>query len=141
MTSGKKASSPSPVTLLNLLDVEHGTSLQTQSNAAAVRIARELCAEGMTRAERIALHEFLIKVADAVRWPPGLQTHVSLRKSDQRLRVRRSETIQGVRRVSVRDRSFRQVIARRLARAWTISLGTSYVWRVLCVAKAGSRAF
>jgi succinate-semialdehyde dehydrogenase/glutarate-semialdehyde dehydrogenase len=33
MTSRKKAPPPSPVTLLNLLDVEHGTSLRTQSNA------------------------------------------------------------------------------------------------------------
>jgi len=36
---------------------------------AAVRVAREL-SEGMTQAERIAIHEFLTEVADAVRWPP-----------------------------------------------------------------------
>lgn len=72
MTSGKRAASPSPVTLLNLLDVEHGVSLRAESDAAALRIARELCADGMTQAERIALHEFLYKIANAVRWPPRL---------------------------------------------------------------------
>ena len=56
------------VKLLNLLDIEHGASLRTESNAVAARIAREL-SEGMTQAERIAVHEFLNEVARAVRWP------------------------------------------------------------------------
>jgi hypothetical protein len=43
--------------------------LRVESDAAAVRIARELCAEGMTQAERIAIHEFLTQIAKAVRWP------------------------------------------------------------------------
>ena len=57
-----------PVKLLNLLDIEHGASLRTESAAVARRIADEL-SEGMTRAERIATHEFLTEVARAVRWP------------------------------------------------------------------------
>jgi hypothetical protein len=69
MTSRKKAPPPSPVTLLNLLDIEHGASLRAESDAAAVHIARELCAEGMTQAERIATHEFLTQIAKSVRWP------------------------------------------------------------------------
>jgi hypothetical protein len=56
------------VKLLNLLDIEQGALLRVESNAVAVRIAREL-SEGMTRAERIAVHEFLNEVARAVRWP------------------------------------------------------------------------
>jgi hypothetical protein len=70
MTAPKKTPPPSPATLLSLLDVEHGTSLQGESNAAALRIAHELCANGMTEADRIALSEFLDKIARAVRWPP-----------------------------------------------------------------------
>jgi transcriptional regulator with XRE-family HTH domain len=54
--------------LLNLLDVEHGVSLRAESSAIAVRIAREL-SEGMTQAGRIATHEFLTEIAQAVRWP------------------------------------------------------------------------
>ena len=57
------------VKLLNLLDIEHGASLRAESSVAAVRVAREL-SEGMTQAERIAIHEFLTDVAAAVRWPP-----------------------------------------------------------------------
>ena len=57
------------VKLLNLLDIAHGASLRAESNDAAVRVAREL-SEGMTQAERIAIHEFLTEVAGAVRWPP-----------------------------------------------------------------------
>jgi len=57
------------VKLLNLLDIEHGASLRAESTVAAVRVAREL-SEGMTQAERIAIHQFLTEVADAVRWPP-----------------------------------------------------------------------
>lgn len=68
MTSRKKTPPP-PVTLLNLLDIEHGASLRVESDAAAMRIAHELCAEEMTPAERIAIHGFLTKIADAVRWP------------------------------------------------------------------------
>ena len=56
------------VKLLNLLDIEQGASLRAESNAVAVRLAREL-SEGMTQAERIAVHEFLNQVARAVRWP------------------------------------------------------------------------
>lgn len=54
--------------LLNLLDVEHGVSLRAESSTIAVRIAREL-SEGMTQAGRIATHEFLVEIAQAVRWP------------------------------------------------------------------------
>jgi hypothetical protein len=57
-----------PVKLLNLFDVEHGASLRAESNAVAVRLAREL-SEGMTQSERIAVGEFLTEVANAVRWP------------------------------------------------------------------------
>jgi hypothetical protein len=51
------------------MDVELGVTLRTESDAAAVRVARELCAEGITQPERVALYEFLHKIADAVRWP------------------------------------------------------------------------
>lgn len=54
--------------LLNLLDVEHGVSLRAESSTIAVRLAREL-SEGMTQAGRIATHEFLVEIAQAVRWP------------------------------------------------------------------------
>ena len=50
------------VKLLNLIDTECGASLRAESAAVAVSIAREL-SEGMTRAERIATHEFLTDVA------------------------------------------------------------------------------
>jgi hypothetical protein len=66
MTTKKTA--PPPVTLRSNVDVELGVTLRAESYAAAVRIARELCAEGVTQPERIALYEFLHKIADAVRW-------------------------------------------------------------------------
>lgn len=56
------------VKLLNLLDIEQGAALRAESNATAARLAREL-SEGMTQAERIAVHEFLNEVARVVRWP------------------------------------------------------------------------
>jgi hypothetical protein len=54
--------------LLGLVDLGHGASLQAETNAMAARLAREM-SEGMTAAERIAVHQFLTKVADKVRWP------------------------------------------------------------------------
>lgn len=54
--------------LLNLLDAEHGVSLRAESSTIAVRIAREL-SEGMSQAARTATHEFLVPIAQAVRWP------------------------------------------------------------------------
>ena len=56
------------VKLLNLIDTECGASLRAESAAVAVSIAREL-SEGMTRAERIATHEFHRR-RRAARWPP-----------------------------------------------------------------------
>jgi transcriptional regulator with XRE-family HTH domain len=56
------------VGLLGLVDIEHGAALRAESHTEAVRVARELSA-GMTRAERIAVHEFLTNVAAEVRWP------------------------------------------------------------------------
>jgi hypothetical protein len=65
----KRASkAPTAVKLLNLLDIENGASLRAESTAVAVHLACEL-SEGMTRAERIAVGEFLTEVANAVRWP------------------------------------------------------------------------
>jgi hypothetical protein len=58
----------SPVKLLSLFDIGHGASLRAESTAVAVRVAKEL-SEGMTQSERIAVSEFLIEVANAVRWP------------------------------------------------------------------------
>jgi hypothetical protein len=55
------------VKLLNLIDIERGASPRAESAAVAVSVAREL-SEEMTRAERIATHEFLTDVARAVRW-------------------------------------------------------------------------
>jgi hypothetical protein len=57
-----------PVRLLNLFDIEHGASLRAEATAVAARLAREL-SEGMAQSERIAVSEFLIEVANAVRWP------------------------------------------------------------------------
>jgi hypothetical protein len=56
------------VKLLNLLDISRGASLRAESTSVAVRVAREL-SDGMTQAERIATHEFLTEIAQAVRWP------------------------------------------------------------------------
>jgi hypothetical protein len=56
------------VRLLNLLDIGRGASLRAESTSVAVRVAREL-SDGMTQAERIATHEFLTDIAQAVRWP------------------------------------------------------------------------
>jgi transcriptional regulator with XRE-family HTH domain len=57
-----------PVKLLNLLDIERGAKLRANATSAAVRLAREL-SEGMTQAERVAVHQFLNEIADNVRWP------------------------------------------------------------------------
>jgi len=54
--------------LLGLVDLGHGASLQAETNATAARLAREI-SEGMTAAQRIAVHQFLTNVADKVRWP------------------------------------------------------------------------
>jgi transcriptional regulator with XRE-family HTH domain len=54
--------------LLGLVDLGHGASLQAETDALAARLAREM-SEGMTGAQRKAVHEFLTKVADQVRWP------------------------------------------------------------------------
>lgn len=43
------------VKLPNLMDLERGVSLRTESTLAAIRIAREL-SDGMTQAGRIATH-------------------------------------------------------------------------------------
>ena len=56
------------VKLLNLLDIGRGASLRAESTSVALRVAREL-SDGMTQAERIATHEFLTEIAQAVRWP------------------------------------------------------------------------
>lgn len=56
------------VGLLGLVDIERGASLRAESSREAVRIAQEL-SESMTRAERIAVHEFLTNIADEIRWP------------------------------------------------------------------------
>jgi transcriptional regulator with XRE-family HTH domain len=57
-----------PVKLLNLLEIGRGAKLRASATAAAVRLAREL-SEGMTEAERVAVHQFLYEIADHVRWP------------------------------------------------------------------------
>ena len=54
--------------LLGLIDLGHGASMQAATNAMAAQLAREM-SEGMTPAERIAVDEFLTKVALKVRWP------------------------------------------------------------------------
>ncbi len=54
--------------LLGLADLGHGASLQAEADAMAARLAREM-SEGMTQAQRVAVHEFLTKVAGKVRWP------------------------------------------------------------------------
>jgi DNA-binding transcriptional MocR family regulator len=58
-----------PVNLLSLLDLGQGASLLTRADESAGRVARELCPPDATQAQRIALHEFLHKVASEVRWP------------------------------------------------------------------------
>jgi hypothetical protein len=47
---------------------ELGVTLRIESDAAARRVAGELCPSG-TREERLALYEFLNLVANAIRWP------------------------------------------------------------------------
>jgi DNA-binding transcriptional MocR family regulator len=59
----------SSVNLMGLLDLELGTSFQTNANETARRIARELCPTNATEAERAALGQFLDKIANAVKWP------------------------------------------------------------------------
>jgi hypothetical protein len=67
--TARKASAQSPVTLLSLLDLEHGASLAAEADAAAARIALELCPPDATQAERKALGEFLDKITFAVKFP------------------------------------------------------------------------
>lgn len=68
--AGPEAEAPGGigVGLLGLADIEHGAALHAESRREAARIAREL-SEGLTRAERIAVHEFLTSMADEIRWP------------------------------------------------------------------------
>jgi hypothetical protein len=64
-----KKAQPQPIAaLLSLVDLGEGTALQIEANAVAARVAREMSA-GMTQAQRIAAHEFLVEVARHVRWP------------------------------------------------------------------------
>jgi hypothetical protein len=49
--------------------VELAITLRAESDAVARRVAREMCHEGITGHERVAIYEFLHKVAAAVRWP------------------------------------------------------------------------
>jgi hypothetical protein len=65
MTASRKGK---PATLRSIIDVELGVMLRAESDAAAVRVARELCPEGTTQAERDALNGFLLRAALAVRW-------------------------------------------------------------------------
>lgn len=63
------ASQAAPFAALpGLVDLGHGASLQAETNATAARLAREM-SQGMTPTQRIAVHEFLTKVAGEVRWP------------------------------------------------------------------------
>lgn len=73
MTAKKARPQPTqPIAaLLSLVDLGEGTALQAEANAVAARVAREMSV-GMTQAQRIAAHEFLIDVARHVRWPPGI---------------------------------------------------------------------
>jgi hypothetical protein len=64
-----RKSAPAPIMLRGITDVELGVTMRAESDAAARRIARELCAGGITALERDALSEFLRKIATAVRWP------------------------------------------------------------------------
>lgn len=54
--------------LLSLIDLGYGASFQAETNARASRLAHEI-SQGMTSAQRVAVHEFLTKVAREVRWP------------------------------------------------------------------------
>lgn len=69
--TARKAPPPSQplAALVSLADVGEGASLQAASRALAARMAAELAA-GKSQAERVALSEFLSRVADWVRWPP-----------------------------------------------------------------------
>jgi hypothetical protein len=58
-----------PVVLRNITDMELGVTLLAGADEAAMRIAREMCPQSITPAERVALYEFLQKVALHVRWP------------------------------------------------------------------------
>jgi hypothetical protein len=49
--------------------VELAITMRAESDAVARRMAREMCHEGITQHERVAICEFLRKVAEAVRWP------------------------------------------------------------------------
>ncbi|HEX4832503.1 MAG TPA: hypothetical protein VH478_15575 [Trebonia sp.] len=63
-------SQPSPSALLaSLVDAEMAVTMRAESDAAARRIARDMHPEDMTEGQRIALYEFLHKVAYSVRYP------------------------------------------------------------------------
>ena len=72
-TEGRKPTlarpEPAPATLRSILDVELAITMRAESNAAARRIARQMCHDGITKEERVAMYEFLHKVAEAVRYP------------------------------------------------------------------------
>jgi len=69
MTARKTTPNPPATTLRSIIDVELGVTMRTESDAAAIRVARDLYEAGITRAERIALQDFLYKVAQEVRFP------------------------------------------------------------------------
>jgi hypothetical protein len=51
------------------MDAEMAITMRAESDATAERIARQISHQGITQAERIAIYEFLHKIASAVRWP------------------------------------------------------------------------
>jgi hypothetical protein len=60
---------PVPGSLRGIADVELAITMRAESDAVARRMACEMCHEGITKQERIAIYDFLHKVAEAVRWP------------------------------------------------------------------------
>jgi hypothetical protein len=58
-----------PATVRGIPDIELAITMRAESDATARRIARDICPEDSTQAERIAIYDFLHKVANAVRWP------------------------------------------------------------------------
>lgn len=81
--------------MLNLLDIDRGASLRAESTSVAVRVAREL-SDGMTQAERVATHEFLTEIAQAVRWPrfivsAAVGSHGKVRVVSDRNRPKRTK--------------------------------------------------
>jgi hypothetical protein len=68
-TKSPSQSPAGPAILRSLTDSQVAITMLTQADDAARRVARQMCHDGITQAERAAIYDFLHAVANYVRWP------------------------------------------------------------------------